>query len=271
MGGVCVLGAVWTTAEDGSVAANAASASHYVEAVRHASRLRGGSRCSRLVASAVGRGGVGGVVGNLHGGKYQFGPGGAASAVGGEFAKALAAGGSSVACGPRVGSGEAWRRLNPNLADAAEHSAGAPPPRWQQSLAPRAASLGASVRLQLQPPLYDDASGRTAAVLRLANGMRTWESFVAAVVDADGTPAAGLRALPASGIFAPRGGANNACDETNPYPDWVDMTVVATDATAAAGDLVAGSEGTARGRFLVIKTEEQQWAFPLVTLTGAEE
>lgn len=444
VGGICVLGGVWTMRSDGSADANAEAAARYLDAVDRAMRLRGGWGCGartcthRLVArqsplvrlrggwirgartctrrqlacqslhaswgqrdvargkggaalvsaaelatseckatrlaviggggwaatssadvvvpgQAGGRhyharerrtrtrrlvarepprasggqrdvaGGVGGVVGNLHGGKYQFGPGGAASAVGDEFASMLAEGGSRVGGGAELRADAGWWELNPNL--AGEESVPDPEPRWRQVLRPNTAHLAGRIGLSLHAPhtsmplersgapatseplegrdtsltlepagdstallpsgsLQGGAAplpsgslhggGGTIAVVRVSNSCRTWEPFIAAVVDGAGARVgSGVRAEPAGGTLAPRGGANNACDASRPYPDWVKVSVVVEPAGGGESPMAlfagaAAERGGGRkedmpgGLFLVVKTEEEQWTFALV-------
>jgi hypothetical protein len=289
VGGICVLGGVWTVQPDGSAEADTEAAVRYLGAMDGAVRLRGGCRHSarirtcRLVACELSRGGgnrldlaggVSGVVGNLHGGKYQFGPGGAASAVGDEFASMLAAGGSGVGGGSQLhdpGKGS----LNPNL--AGEETVPEPEPRWRQVLRPDLTRLAGCLRFFFDPPPTFEHGGTTVAVVRVFNSCRTWEPFIAAVVDGTGArvgPA--LRAEPAGGTLAPRGGANNACDQAKPYPDWVKVSVVVpawltggeqrpSVFTAGAGSEAAGGgeQVVPCGLFLVIKTAEEQWTYAL--------
>lgn len=293
VGGICVLGGVWTMRPDGSAEADTEAAVRYLDAIDRAVRLRGGwrrgARTRRLVAcqsthanggraDAAGR--VGGVVGNVHGGRCHFDPGGAASAVGGEFSSMLTAGGRGVGGGSRLPD-PSWRRLNPNL--AGEETVPEPEPRWRQVLRPDLARLAGRLGFKPDPSPPVERGDTAVAVVRVSNSCRTWEPFIAAVVDGTGARIGpDVRAEPAGGTLAPRGGANNACDETKPYPDWVKVSVVVHARPEAGGGespfvLVAGAVTGAGGRgdqdapgglFLVVKTEEEQWTYALEAETA---
>ena len=135
---------------------------------------------------------VGSVVGGLHGGKYQFGAGGATSYTGREFAESLAA------CGNAGGDG------SKSAAARLDRSSW---PRWAQSFDTDGAD-------ELSGVLLFDGEG--ACVARVANVYRTWEPFYAAIIEPGGGSGAAcsssLNVSPTSGTLAPRGGANNVCD-----------------------------------------------------------
>lgn len=175
---------------------------------------------------------IGEVVKGLHGGKYQFDNGGFA---GGEFAASLAASGGTAG-----GSGEeeaaAW-------------------PRW-------------ALAMRAQPESSEELviSAGTAtptATVVVTNRYRSWERWHAAVVRADGSSSAGALGVDAPpyavdgaacGDLAPRGGANNVCDETKPYLDNVEVAVrcVAPQDAGGSGEWA-----------LVVATEEEQWTWRL--------
>uniref|UniRef100_A0A7S4B0E5 Uncharacterized protein n=1 Tax=Chrysotila carterae TaxID=13221 RepID=A0A7S4B0E5_CHRCT len=173
------------------------------------------------------RRGVGEVVKLLHGGKYQFGSGGAQASAGSAFAEALA-------CSSSGG-------------DAAADDGDVQPPAWARALRPdREASLST---LEL-------ASAHPATSVQVKNMYKTWEPFVAAVLPADDSAsalqaAAEFELHPTAGTFAPRGGANNVCDPDKPYSDSQTLNV-----------RWRGGEGGEA--WLVIKTEESQWSYKLL-------
>ena len=152
------------------------------------------------------------VVLGLHGGKYNFGAGGAQAAAGEAFASSLATSSSSSSA----------------AAAAEEEEVEVEVPRWAQELVVPAED-------SLEGMLAFDAAARGAARVTVKNECRTWEPFVAAVVLDDTAAAAdggggggggGFFAVsPRRGHFAPRGGANNVCDAAKPYADWCEFTV----------------------------------------------
>lgn len=169
------------------------------------------------------------IVGGLHGGKYQFGAGGAQSFVGAGFADSLAT--ANAAQVDIEGSGV-----------SAEEA-----PKWAQVLMPQPLQVAGTVSF---------SAGHDEANVRVQNTYRTWEPWVAAVVTVDGSePAApNFSVAPTSGTLAPRGGANNVCDASKPYHDGVVLGVRCTAPPAV---------DHAEQQFLVVKTEEEQWTFAL--------
>lgn len=171
------------------------------------------------------------VVGGLHGGKYQFGHGGDATFQGGAFADALAASSAQAASAQDT---EPW-------------------PTWAWECIQRRGGADATVDGTLEV----SAEGAT---VRISNVYRTWERFYATIIPARNMGEAGVGAFavqPACGTLAPRGGANNACDVSNPYADSVTLRVALTDGGGHGG----GGAPTARLR---VRTEDEQWLFDLV-------
>lgn len=172
-----------------------------------------------------------GIVGGLHGGKYQFGAGGAQSFVGSEFAASLASSSSAA------DESKEWAKANSDL------------PRWASALQPRPSQLAGT--LDFSDSVDDELE------VRVQNTYKTWEPWIAAVVSQDGAPldasACFAVASPASGTLAPRGGANNVCDPSQPYSDAALIRVRCLAAAAAIDRL--------QPAFLVVKTEEEQWTF----------
>jgi hypothetical protein len=75
--------------------------------------------------------------------------------------------------------------------------------------------------LQLAPPHF-------RCTVCISNPDISWEPFHARLVPSPSTPsalAAAIRVDHARGVLAPRGGANNACDSTKPYPDSCTLTL----------------------------------------------
>jgi hypothetical protein len=138
------------------------------------------------------------VVGGLHGGKYQFGAGGAQYYAGSIFAASLAASVSEAAAAP---GGEL---------EAAEW------PRWASELRAQPDALAGVLAF---------AGAGDVREARVENTYRTWEPWVAAVLTAEGEVAAVAAESPyalvgaSSGTLAPRGGASNVCDASKPYSD----------------------------------------------------
>ena len=142
-------------------------------------------------------------VGGVHGGKYEFGSPGSVSGAGQDFASALASGGNGV--------------TGTTQADDANEL-----PRWVHAMQPQ------------EPPtgnLSFAAAGDVCEVL-VVNRFRTWERFVARLVPEDAATSFLLE--PCAGILAPRGGANNACDASKPYPDSATVRVVHVGGEAPA-------------------------------------
>ena len=105
-------------------------------------------------------------------------------------------------------------------------------------------------------------------VVRISNPDISWEPFHARITE----PASGVRVAPAAGILAPRGGANNACDPSKPYPDACDLEVVLAAASGREPDTGPpagpGPDGAPAGPRpdgaecrLVVCMEQRRWAW----------
>lgn len=169
---------------------------------------------------------IGEVVGGLHGGKYQF------QGVGG--------GGSEYALsGPTTNGG--------NHHDSREQQE---LPKWALSVKP---SENASI---LEVPSNANRKNgmiRSASVT-IANDERTWEPFHARIVCTNDANNDLFTARPSSGDLAPRGGASNACDESQPYSDSATINVIHNEKEQS----IDGAE-----YWLVVGTEEEQWSYRL--------
>ena len=88
------------------------------------------------------------------------------------------------------------------------------------------------------------------ASVRVTNIFRSWDRFyVTMYAGEDGAGPPTFVAEPTSGDLAPRGGANNVCDESKPYMDYAQISVRA----------LAPGEAT-----MLVRSEEEQWIFRLV-------
>ena len=164
---------------------------------------------------------IGDVVQGLHGGKYQFEAGGGDRAAGMAFAEALAGGGAP----PPMQRAEVATDL----------------PRWMQRLAPEPL---AEQTLVLAPG--------TKGTVTVVNRFTTWEPYFAVLFPAD----APWEVEPSQGTLAPRGGANNACDPSQPYADRHTLEV-----RCQGGE--AGDEAK-----LLVATEEEHWTYALQVAAG---
>lgn len=83
----------------------------------------------------------------------------------------------------------------------------------------------------------------------IRNDEISWEQFYARVEYSAGSAENEFRVTPCNGCLAPRGGANNACDETRPYTDECLVTI----SRVADAPLLHGEHE--RVLFLVVRTE----------------
>lgn len=178
------------------------------------------------------------VVGGLHGGKYQFGGG-----TGGIPDTAFSGHGGTD-------SSTETNELDEEL------------PTWVKRLAPTVSQTLSPIVLSV-PSNSNPMDGMVYfASIEIQNQERTWEKFYAKIMtkQADGfveldsaSPVVGLSVAPRSGSLAPRGGASNACDASQPYSDSATIRVT----QAATGG------NTGEDLWLVVGTEEEKWAYKL--------
>jgi len=183
------------------------------------------------------------VVGGLHGGKYQFG--GSSSSTGGIPDTAFSGHGGTTDCSTET------NEPNEEL------------PNWAKRLAPTESQRLSPLVLNV-PSNSNPMDGMVYfASIEIRNQERTWEKFHAKImarqadgfVDVDSTSSAavGLSVAPKSGSLAPKGGASNACDASQPYSDSATISVT----QAATGG------NTENDLWLVVGTEEEKWAYKL--------
>ena len=126
-----------------------------------------------------------------------------------------------------------------------------PWPKWATELRrPRGGSVAEAPADEVQL-LVLPTDG--AATVRVTNVFRSWDRFYATVLPASGADDAAFQVAPVCGDLAPRGGANNVCDESKPYRDHVDITIARR----------AGDARTAQA-MLLVRTEEEQWIWRIV-------
>lgn len=97
--------------------------------------------------------------------------------------------------------------------------------------------------------------GEDGGIVTIANEENTWESFYASVENKAGESQSAFSVTPCNGILAPRGGANNACDECRPYSDKWDLKL-ALSTNFNDMDYIAREE-----EFLVVRTECYHWVW----------
>lgn len=165
---------------------------------------------------------IGEVVGGLHGGKYQF------QGVGGP---------EYVLSGPTT---------NDDISREQQEL-----PKWALRMKP---NEGTSI---LEVPSNANRKNgmiRSASVT-IVNDERTWEQFHAKIVCTHADNKSDLFIVrPASGDLAPRGGASNACDESQPYSDSATINVIHNEKEQSI-DVAQ--------YWLVVGTEEEQWSYRL--------
>jgi len=211
------------------------------------------------------------VVGGLHGGKYQFG--GSPGTNRASFDDASFSGHGGAAFGVEEDEDE-------------------PLPGWALRMAPKTrdndnGNGNGNVPVVLEIPSNSNPMDGMvyAASIEIRNQERTWEKFHAKLmassssddgnggggfVEVDAT-AIGLAVTPQSGFLAPRGGASNACDESQPYSDAAVLRVTqrgpeapGTSASAATSSSSSSSDDNNNvDLWLVVGTEEEQWTYKL--------
>lgn len=180
------------------------------------------------------------VVGGLHGGKYQFG---------GDI-------GAGIPDSAFSGQGSTDCSTSDNSINYEEL------PNWAKKLAPSESQITSPLILSV-PSNANPMDGMVYfASVDIQNQERTWEKFYAKLmvcddsnggfVDLAGTD---IAVSPSFGSLAPRGGASNACDASQPYSDKATIRVTQSSSANANNDT-----------WLVIGTEEEQWTYKLELL-----
>lgn len=130
-------------------------------------------------------------------------------------------------------------------------------PNWAQMEPPTNQSPEAIKHL-----LFSRSDSKNYANVVVQNSERTWEKFFAKAVrrqqqqiDDSKDEDSPFSIKPEFGFLAPKGGANNACDENKPYLDYVKLTVFV--------DLNCEVLDEGDDWWLVILTESQSWYFRL--------
>ena len=175
------------------------------------------------------------VVGNLHGGKYQFNNYGAVGAYDSEYSG--------------CGSGEQYKE------EEEEEM-----PKWAMRMEPSQSDIE-QAKLIVVPSNLDPMDGMVYySLIKIQNEERTWEKFFVKIM-AKGQDGKFIQqenglfiAKPTSGSLAPRGGASNACDERNPYSDSAEIKIMHN----SSGSILIPSIGDF---FLVAATEEEMWCY----------
>lgn len=182
------------------------------------------------------------VVGNLHGGKYQFNNFGSTS--------------SSDAFSGRGSKAQ-------NIAD--EDEADVDLPNWAIKMKPSEAAV-ANPQLLHVPSNSDPMDGmQYSASVDLQNEEISWEKFHCKLMvmlangdftQADESIKSHIQVKPKYGSLAPRGGASNACDRTKPYSDRA--TIRITQGSSSSLHTVNDEI------WLVLGTEEEKWYYMLI-------
>ena len=128
----------------------------------------------------------------------------------------------------------------------AEIESGVGMPSW----ATRKVELGSVTGLR-----EDIHIGKEGGIVSIRNQELTWEPFYASIENENGVLQSDISVTPCYGILAPRGGANNACDENRPYSDKWDLKL-GLHGSLQGVDLGARGEG-----FLVVRTECEHYVW----------
>ena len=182
------------------------------------------------------------VVGNLHGGKYQFNHFGGAS--------------SSDAFSGRGSRAQ-------NIAD--EDEAIVDLPNWAMKMKPSEAAV-ANPQLLYIPSNSNPIDGmKYSASVDIQNEEISWEKFHCKLMvmlengdftEADESIKSYVQVKPKNGSLAPRGGASNACDRSKPYSDRATIRITHDSSSSfhTVNDEI----------WLVLGTEEEKWYYKLV-------
>ncbi len=202
---------------------------------------------------------IGEVVGGLHGGKYLFDNG--VSGFGGDgFFTAQSSFSGEGSCGSNGEMGGEEDEEMPNWAKKMQ-----PPSGVSSTGAGSGSGSGSDAFRTISVPSNSNPmDGMTySANVRIKNDERTWEKFHTKIMCGENgrffsyeeSSKKPFYVMPRSGHLAPRGGASNACDESNPYSDSVTLKII-----HSANEIVAEGQEW----WLVAGTEEEKWYFRLV-------
>jgi len=171
---------------------------------------------------------IGEVVGGLHGGKYQFEGSGAAS----DYVLSGPSSLTSSGCAEEVQEKEL--------------------PNWALRMKPR----DDAVILEVPSNANRQNGMIRSASITITNDERTWEKFYAKIVSSDGADSSNTKFVvrPSTGDLAPRGGASNACDASQPYSDSATLQVIHNESVLDNGGVEY---------WLIAGTEEEQWSYRL--------
>ena len=177
------------------------------------------------------------IVGNLHGGKYQFN----------EY-------------GNNVFNPYDDNTWDPScsITKEEEEEDESQMPRWAMQMKPTH-----EICSNLPPSsILNISSSNKIAKVTVSNQERTWEKFYAKIMYKNKTDpnfytldstTSNLKVQPKTGHLAPRGGASNACDALNPYSDSVTLEVICTNDASSCVECDS--------IWLVVGTEEEQWYY----------
>jgi hypothetical protein len=192
------------------------------------------------------------VVGGLHGGKYQFnGPGNIQS-----FDDGMFSGSGSGSC-----------------SDNHEEEELGELPNWARKMHPPAEQSIPSMQFEVVniPSNSDPMDGLMhSASVTIQNQERTWEKFYAKIMIRNSDDGAfvelenglPLAVRPRSGSLAPRGGASNACDASNPYSDSATIQIIHNNHDRGVF-ILPGNLTQKDHLWLIVGTEEEKWSYKL--------
>jgi hypothetical protein len=187
------------------------------------------------------------IVGNLHGGKYQFN----------EY-------GNNV-FNPYEDD-NAWNPSYSISKEEEQEEDESQMPKWAIQMKPKD-------EICSNPPsnnILNISPTNKSAKVTISNQERTWEKFYAKIMyqsktdsifyTLNTTTTPSLIVHPTKGYLAPRGGASNACDARNQYSDSVTLEVICTTdvSTLSEYDSI----------WLVVGTEEEKWYYKLNILNS---
>ena len=108
-----------------------------------------------------------------------------------------------------------------------------------------------------------------SASVTIQNQERTWEKFYAKIMIRNSDDGAfvelengvPLVVRPRSGSLAPRGGASNACDASNPYSDSATIQIINNNYDQDG--FILPDNLMQKDVWLIVGTEEEKWSYKL--------